>query len=347
MNKIAVYGAGQMGLATIDLIKNKNLDIIAILDKNAKKLPREIEGIPVLSVEEFEATLYKNLIIVVCTAVCHFQVIEKELKDRGLQNIVSCAKYVHELYADKELINLWRLECGQENIIKKNQSLFSDEDSKEYYCYGAFFFTNLEDHDRLKIYRSKEKYFPPEIKKVLRDDEVILDTFWLNGEYINKYKELVGDFYHYYAFASPNIEVQKEESAELTLRSLEFSSFKSKRKELRIGIMRPYTETKVEEVTFDLIDNQMIDKRYTFLRCYSMSPCLDIIIGGIETIKRNRPIIAVNIGHYKQDFLEIPLLLKENLKNYYLIYRQHGYYGCDSIFYAIPKERFQEMKIKL
>ncbi len=335
-----------MGLAAISLMKRKQLKIIVVLDKNAKQLPGEIEGVPVMHMDEVETTLLKDLTVVVCIAVCHFREIERELKNKGFKHIISCGKFVYELYPDRGFANLWKLESKQENIIKKNQSIFLDEDSKKYYYYGAFFFKNLEDHSKLKIYLPKEKYFPPEIKEVLKNDEIVLDTFWLNGEYINRYQELIGGFTHYYAFAVKRKETNKEETR-ITFSSLEFSSFQSLKKVIRFGVMQPYTEGEAEEIIFDFIDNQMIGKKYTFLRCYSMSPCLDIIKGGFDSIKANRPVLAVNIGHYKQDFLEIPSLLKENLKSYSWIYRQHGYYGCDSILYGIPKERLLKNENKV
>ncbi|HBG11010.1 MAG TPA: hypothetical protein DDX68_02160 [Clostridium sp.] len=90
MKMIAVYGAGQMGLAAISLMKRERLKVIAILDKNAKQLPGEIEGIPVMHMDGVDTTLLKDLTIVVCVAICHFQEIERELKNKGFDHIISC-----------------------------------------------------------------------------------------------------------------------------------------------------------------------------------------------------------------------------------------------------------------
>ena len=61
-----------------------------------------------------------------------------------------------------------------------------------------------------------------------------------------------------------------------------------------------------------------------------------------KTIIKYRPIVAVNIGHYEDDFINVPLELKDKLIDYLFFFRMHSFQGNDSIFYAIPKERFCE-----
>ena len=70
-----------------------------------------------------------------------------------------------------------------------------------------------------------------------------------------------------------------------------------------------------------------------------MSQVLPIIEGAKKSIEKYRPIMAINIGHYKNDFLNVPLILKRYLIDYNFFFRIHSYQGNDCIFYAVPKER--------
>ena len=60
--------------------------------------------------------------------------------------------------------------------------------------------------------------------------------------------------------------------------------------------------------------------------------------GGINTIINHRPQLAISIYHCDADFINIPLYLNENLKNY--VYKL-GHYSPDineTVLYAIPRE---------
>jgi len=41
--------------------------------------------------------------------------------------------------------------------------------------------------------------------------------------------------------------------------------------------VHPYTRSGLVKIQVDTIDSQMEGKKFTFLRCYSMSPCMAII----------------------------------------------------------------------
>ena len=66
---------------------------------------------------------------------------------------------------------------------------------------------------------------------------------------------------------------------------------------------------------------------------------LNTLKGGINSIKKHRPQIAVAIYHRNEDLTEIPLYLKEQLDNY--IFKLEHYSPCDweTVLYALPKEK--------
>lgn len=65
---------------------------------------------------------------------------------------------------------------------------------------------------------------------------------------------------------------------------------------------------------------------------------LNALKGGLKTIIKDRPQMAISIYHSLEQFIEIPLFLKAHLKNYsyYLGHYSHG--RDETVLYGIPKE---------
>lgn len=60
--------------------------------------------------------------------------------------------------------------------------------------------------------------------------------------------------------------------------------------------------------------------------------------GGIETIKKCRPQLAISIYHSNDDFIKIPLYLYESLENYIFKLGHYAPRSAETVLYAIPKE---------
>ena len=65
---------------------------------------------------------------------------------------------------------------------------------------------------------------------------------------------------------------------------------------------------------------------------------LSALKGGMSTIKKCRPQLAISIYHSSEDFINIPLYLKENLENYTFRLGHYSPRLSETVLYAIPKE---------
>ena len=65
---------------------------------------------------------------------------------------------------------------------------------------------------------------------------------------------------------------------------------------------------------------------------------LSALNGGIKTIKKCRPQLAISIYHSSEDFVNIPLYLKENLENYKFRLGHYSPNLSETVLYAIPDE---------
>ena len=59
-----------------------------------------------------------------------------------------------------------------------------------------------------------------------------------------------------------------------------------------------------------------------------------IIEGGVQTISRDKPKLALGIYHSLDEFIQVPIMLKEICPEYSLVLRHNTYHLCDTDLYA-------------
>ena len=66
------------------------------------------------------------------------------------------------------------------------------------------------------------------------------------------------------------------------------------------------------------------------------------LAGGMKSIKRDRPILAISIYHSLDDVVDIPNMLIENLNDYYWFIRKHSSTYSEAILYGLPNENLHD-----
>ena len=64
-----------------------------------------------------------------------------------------------------------------------------------------------------------------------------------------------------------------------------------------------------------------------------------ILWGGMRSLQRMRPVLALSIYHSFADFIDIPLWCIRHLEGYKFFVRSYSLTGVETILYAIPEER--------
>ena len=172
----------------------------------------------------------------------------------------------------------------------------------------------------------------------------MLDTAALDGGYIDSFLQRNKDGRVYsYVLTPQTVSIQslleKYQGRPVSFFECEAAGQDGTLNCRRIGLMRPFTQKQMYAVPVKTIDTAMEDTAFDYLRCYSMSEALPILRGGKRSIHKYRPLIAVNIGHYQSDFLQVPPYLIEQCVNYKFYFRMHSYQGNDCILYAVPCEK--------
>jgi hypothetical protein len=65
----------------------------------------------------------------------------------------------------------------------------------------------------------------------------------------------------------------------------------------------------------------------------------DALRGGVNVIRRDRPILAICVYHTQSDIWRIPLLVHSMVPEYKLYLRAYEGDGFQTVMYAVPSER--------
>lgn len=325
-----------MGEATSKILKG-NCTIEAFLDKNRDGY---INGIPVLHPERLcgHAEVLNDL-VVIAMAACAYYDIKKYLIGLGFKRVIPAGDYVSKVYKCMKFTNIW----SGLGIEGQKFDHFGDERSFYNYCVAIRWFKDRQDEGFNII--DRKRYFPDFLREAISSCRSMLDTATLEGEYIDTFLLESPERKVYANILKPEI-VSMETLKEKYGDRVYFLNGEAgdKRGELvkrRVGLMEPFANFENYTIKLEKIDLLMKNVEFDYLRCYSMSEVLPILKGAADSICKWRPIMAVNIGHYKSDFIQVPLYLYDTCKNYKFYFREHSYQGNDCIFYALPSEKIE------
>lgn len=88
-----------------------------------------------------------------------------------------------------------------------------------------------------------------------------------------------------------------------------------------------------DKIAVSTIDKESPDA--TFIKMDIEGSELEALKGGAETIRRNRPKMAISIYHKPEDLLELPLYLKELVPEYKLYLRHYSMAYMECVLFAI------------
>lgn len=349
MKKIYIYGAGNMGEAVAELLQKKGLRITAFIDRNNTLYGKYINDIPILLPDKIDREDMKYSDFVVSMAARPYREIEIYLRELGGGYNIYCAgDYVQKQYGEIVLTNVWdlkKLSVNEKKILCNYSDIWEDKISKNCYDIALSWFENRNEIiPNCNYIIDREKYFPEFIKNLICNNDIMVDTGVLDETYIDKFKSVAvnGKVFGFQLFHHNNHHIMENFKAydNVSIISKEAGDKAAEYYDIRIGLMKPFVTTNRVSISTIKIDDYMEHIRYNFLRVYSMSRVLPILKGAQKTLEKYRPIIAVNIGHYKTDFINTLNFLCSCQKNYIYYFRIHSYQGNDCILYGVPKERF-------
>ncbi len=356
---VAIFGACSVGGNILKdlLLKRKDVKTICFIDN---KKQGEFLDLPIYGLKEFlDKNLNVNLVIVASLSA---QDIVNDILDIYNINYIPISRFIFDYYEENHvLLN----DKNYDNVVK----ILESSEDKELYSILFKARRNITSIEKVK------EYFESKYRNINGGVSILKNQYL---EYINKdkikiilnfgfhqgtndiaFKRLIPNLEQTYAF-EPVYDFCKNEFVEQFIKNNNIKIIqkavgdKIGNAEFFVGTRewhgssyadftgRTFHKDKFKKITVDVTTIDVFCKenniRPDFIKMDVEGAELFALKGGIETIKKVRPQLAISIYHTESDFVNIPIYLYENLENY--VYKL-GHYSprvTETVIYAIPKE---------
>lgn len=353
-----LYGAGYTAKICIKALREAGIKIDALIDDDTLKQDTNISSYNVMSYEKFvEITAGKECVNVILTSI-YGKAIYDRLSLLGnvvvwemyewYTDILNQQEFVIEKHCEGE-----KLVCYRKNTDELKKYLADMESQNVYDAIYQYFIT--ENVQKLvDVCTTEESYFIKEVVDYFQDRRFsLIDAGAYTGELLRAIIGTGVSVGKWYCFEveKNNYEILKNnlEKNELP-KGLEFVcenyGLWSEQKELQV--VNQGTASKVveeagvnccEKCRMVTIDEYFKNIKVDMIKMDIEGAEMEALLGGVQTIKRDKPLLAISIYHYVEDYYRIMQFLLNNVGDKYKYYiRQHAMIYGETILYAIPFE---------
>lgn len=331
--KTVLFGVGQHGEFAYSDLKEK-LNIVAFSDNNRLTWNTRFEALPVISPADLKNI--DDVLILISTSASHFDTIKRQLDDMEIPFLT---------YYD------YKIKKEFPSIVKVYE-MFDDE-SKQIYV--NVIMHKLSGDSFAEISSSNQYFCLPQFNDILRHNEVFVDC----GSY-------VGDILEKFIWNSQGL-FKKIYAFEPVPRMYNALNFRKDRLLLEWGLNNDkiITENKFVGKCFDvhglsvsdvvtsssindkssenaaMIKQISIDEYFeiqketpTFIKVDIEGAEMDMLEGAKNTIKNNKPLLAICVYHRFSDLYTIPLTLRQLNPDYKMSLRHHSNAEWETVLYC-------------
>lgn len=334
---IFLFGGGLCGTLSIPLLRDE-LNLVAVCDNDKRKQGTQLEGLPCISPDALAQ--YQNPFVLVSSSK-NYQSIHEELLDRNIPHC-NLESYVvnqklsafHEVYQalDKESRRVYAgvLYCRLLGATSGVEQYCTDD---QYFCFPAFRYIGLND--------------------------TYIDCGAFTGDIVQKVVEnSMGVFRRIYAF-EPNEKTYTAmkkraeflkaiwaiEDGQIVLEQKGVGSVQAfaSMRENSSNQANTYISSKgngqgdIEIVALDEYLTQFGAEKITFIKADIEGCEWDMLHGAAQTIRRDKPNLAISIYHSIFDFFRVYQYLKELVPEYTFAVRHHWNSLDETILYCYVK----------
>jgi len=342
---IIVYGAGELGQLAMDALTSVNIEVSHVIDQVTYP-PRKVGNHSVVSISDITMEEMKESTTLVCVSKFPPDEISLYLKSRGFRDVRPFYD-VSFLFGDNYPINNgWNSSDIERDHIDKVYDiidLMGDNISAAHYT--RFLYWHMFREEVLvdgALINVDNRYFIPEILRILSNNEVFVDVGAHCGAAVERFRLFTRKKYdNIYAFEPDdnNYEILlmgKSDCRDNYIKIALSSSEKDAKFKHGLGYASKIAEDGVKCRTRTL-DSFHISA--SIIKIHVEGHELDVIQGAQDTIQKNRPIVMVTTYHNPDGVYKIPMKLSEICSDYIMLFRLHSYMGTGSVIYMIPKER--------
>jgi len=357
---LVLYGAGNLGRMAKQYFEQIGIPIKYAVDSNPE--PHRSDpfwaGVDIISPEDAPPRERSESLLAICVATTQFSRLSAELGSLGWADRVPFYD-IAEAYRDRHpLGNGWFSgELGQADIenIELVLSGWQDDISRAHHLQFIAWHALREDwlFDDAPV-TIGDRYFIPEVIALLRSDEIFCDLGAHHAEVILRFMQIMENRFKEIWAIEPDrenlsqlrTELQKLESG--TAQKIHALTCAVGAQEESgnffhgLGYASQLCNLGQHSIEVTTIDRLSLAP--TFLKVHLEGGELDALKGGLQTLKRHRPLIAATTYHNRQGLWEVPKWLMESLVDYVFFLRLHSWCGTGAVIYGIPRERYCDTK---
>lgn len=351
---LILYGAGNLGRLAAELLALLGIPVAYAIDCSPPADGLLLGRIPVIRPEEAPAGHYESHQVAVCVVLAPYTPILEYLNAMGWSHIAPFYD-VAEAYANAvPMGNGWfagELGRPDSDAIASVLQAWDDDISRAAHLQFLAWRLHREEwiFDGAPV-NTQDRYFPDLIRSRLGENEVFLDAGAYLGDVVLRFDEISGGRF------SEIIAVEADPANNTALRQrLADFTRRHPQKGLRIFDCALGRENRSAAFCSELgmgsrlfaggretVETRCLDNLYlsfSFAKLHLEGGELDALAGGIESLRRNRPMLAVTTYHNRDGLHAIPWLLMTHLEAYRFFLRTHAWCGTGVVLYAIPEER--------
>lgn len=348
-----LYGAGELGLMAWDYFKSLGIPVTGVIDRNAQQVSHPAwKHVRIISPAAVSRSNKSAALLGVCISTLPLGPICAELRDADWARIVPfydiTAAYRHR----HPLSNGWFGAPMTPHLQEQMNGVYTswaDDISRAHYLqFLAWRHLRQEWSFSYAPIRTEDRYWPSEIRKAFRREEIFVDVGAFDGRVSQAFlrlPEVPGGRAIAIEGDPINLKILRQRVAaepslgdRIQVLDAVISSHTTQVKFCSgLGYasqIHPLGKVVVPTVTLDTLELQP-----SILKLHVEGAEMDVLDGATETIKVERPIIIATIYHDEKGSVELPLWFINSLSSYSLFFRLCGWAGTSAVIYAVPEER--------
>jgi FkbM family methyltransferase len=332
---LVMWGSGELAELLYNILLQNHCHIDAVFSDSPQA---EFHGFKVVSFDEI-CGKYEKFNLIIGHSSYHLADRFKMLPDIvGIYSIFD--PYHYNLSFDKAFLE------NNSHILESLYENLADEKSRFILC--AYINARLNKNWRYILpYIESRQYFGYDFMR-LGEDEVFVDCGAYVGDTLADFLHASNGRYKKYIALEPDISNASVLESYITEHRL---------KNIFVKKIGAWDQSTTLSFLLDGICSKVMPSESPLKRVTIMADTLDRICGGeatyikmdiegaemnalrgaAETIKKNKPKLAISVYHRKDDLLTIPSLIKSLCNKYVFYFRIHKYIGVDAVLYATCK----------
>lgn len=338
--RICIFGTGSHGHNWYGILKKYDIKVDCFYDNDQSKWNQEImDGIICFPWEEPE----KNTAVVIAIREYEavYQQVQTYMKESnifiGTINTISFMANYDYLAKGRELNDVYQK-------MLQVMELCQDDMSREICC--QTFRKWFIDEKSPITYNGESYFFTEEI--MLSDKECLVDAGAFDGDTIRSFKKATDDQYEtIYAFEMDKRNYNnlqrycfgtgggyKQDDSRINLYQMGVSDCKGTFCYNSNFETTQFAENGNEICEVDSLDCILRDKKVTFIKMDIEGSEMQALHGAEVLIKNQKPKLAICIYHSIEDFLNIPVYIKNLNPEYKILIRHHSICEAETVCYA-------------